>query len=75
MNDACQFCKGTKGGEPGNENLYYGIICCDYCSVLVDTILTESGATIGHVWWAKEQRKKCAHYYRDEVCIRCGEDY
>lgn len=33
--DACQFCLGAKGGVPGNENVFNGVVACDYCSVLV----------------------------------------
>lgn len=29
--DACQVCKGEKGGVPGNENIVDGIVMCDYC--------------------------------------------
>lgn len=29
--DACQVCKGKRGGEPGNENLVNGVVMCDYC--------------------------------------------
>jgi cytochrome c5 len=29
--DACQVCHGTKGGEPGNENIVDGMVMCDYC--------------------------------------------
>lgn len=32
--DSCAFCRGTRGGEPGNENIVHGIICCDDCSVI-----------------------------------------
>jgi len=32
---ACQVCMGTKGGEPGNENIIVvddvKVIMCDYC--------------------------------------------
>src|SRR5689334_20335115 len=30
--DACQLCKGFRGGVPGNENIIDGVIACDYCS-------------------------------------------
>jgi len=32
--DACQFCGGAKGGEPGNENLIGGVTICDDCTAL-----------------------------------------
>ena len=32
--DRCEFCWGTKGGVPGNENRLAGVIVCDYCTVL-----------------------------------------
>lgn len=30
--DACQLCKGFRGGVAGNENIIDGVIACDYCS-------------------------------------------
>ena len=34
--DACEFCHGTKGGVPGNENILtidgVKMIACDYCT-------------------------------------------
>lgn len=38
MRDQCQFCKGIKGGAPGNENVIGGVVCCDDCSVLATNI-------------------------------------
>jgi hypothetical protein len=29
--DACEVCKGTQGGVPGNENIVNGVVMCDYC--------------------------------------------
>lgn len=29
--DACQRCKGARGGVPGNENIVNGEVVCDYC--------------------------------------------
>lgn len=37
--DNCEFCLGQKGGVLGNENVYAGVVVCDYCSVLVSIIL------------------------------------
>jgi len=51
--DSCEFCGGTKGGEPGNENIYYGVICCDYCSVLVDRIIDRGNCATDPVDWAR----------------------
>lgn len=31
--DACEECRGAKGGVPGNENIVNGRTLCDYCSV------------------------------------------
>ena len=31
---ACQFCNGTHGGTPGNENIIGGVVMCDYCHAL-----------------------------------------
>lgn len=36
--DKCQFCLGAKGGVRGNENVFAGIIVCDYCTPLVMSI-------------------------------------
>ena len=33
--DNCQFCLGAKGGVLGNENVYNGVVACDFCSVLL----------------------------------------
>ncbi len=33
--DRCAFCLGAKGGEPGNENVIGGVVCCDDCTTLV----------------------------------------
>ena len=30
--DACEVCGGTRGGEPGNENIIDGVVMCDYCT-------------------------------------------
>ena len=30
--DACEKCKGSKGGTPGNENIIKGRVLCDYCT-------------------------------------------
>jgi hypothetical protein len=29
--DACEICKGERGGVPGNENVVEGVTMCDYC--------------------------------------------
>jgi len=29
--DNCRVCDGTRGGMRGNENVVFGIVCCDYC--------------------------------------------
>ncbi len=33
--DSCRFCLGTKGGTPGNENLFNDVVVCDYCTALL----------------------------------------
>lgn len=35
MSDKCEFCRGTKGGVLGNENIIGGVIACDYCTALL----------------------------------------
>jgi hypothetical protein len=30
--DACEVCKGERGGVPGNENIIDGVVMCDYRS-------------------------------------------
>jgi hypothetical protein len=30
--DRCEFCRGEKGGTPGNENVVEGIVVCDFCT-------------------------------------------
>jgi hypothetical protein len=30
--DACEVCKGRRGGVPGNENIVNGRVMCDYCT-------------------------------------------
>jgi hypothetical protein len=30
--DNCQVCIGLRGGVPGNENRWHGLVICDYCS-------------------------------------------
>jgi hypothetical protein len=29
--DNCSICRGSKGGERGNENIVDGVLMCDYC--------------------------------------------
>lgn len=31
VRDACEICRGAKGGVPGNENVIKGKRVCDYC--------------------------------------------
>lgn len=33
VRDNCVICRGTSGGEPGNENVINGVVVCDYCHV------------------------------------------
>lgn len=48
--DKCRFCRGTKGGMPGNENVIGGVVVCDYCtSLLID---------IKKVGWLGEQDER-----------------
>lgn len=37
--DACQVCRGTRGGVPGNENTIDGRVLCDYCHATQATML------------------------------------
>lgn len=41
--DNCQVCLGLRGGVPGNENRWQGIVICDYCTVRLPTV------PVGHV--------------------------
>jgi hypothetical protein len=34
----CRFCKGARGGVPGNENIVYGMTICDYCHSDIITV-------------------------------------
>ena len=34
--DGCEMCLGAKGGIPGNENRWNGIVVCDFCSVRLE---------------------------------------
>ncbi len=33
--DNCKMCLGSRGGCLGNENVMYGVVVCDDCSVLL----------------------------------------
>lgn len=35
VRDKCEFCLGTKGGVPGNENIVNGKVMCDYCHAML----------------------------------------
>ena len=37
--DNCMFCLGAKGGVKGNENVFGGVVACDYCTPLVVKII------------------------------------
>lgn len=37
--DNCELCLGAKGGVRGNENVFEGIVVCDYCSSILSTAL------------------------------------
>jgi hypothetical protein len=37
--DNCEVCKGSRGGQWGNENRVAGKVMCDYCSVDYDDSL------------------------------------
>lgn len=36
--DKCHFCKGERGGVPGNENIVHGMTICDYCHADIITV-------------------------------------
>lgn len=47
MKDKCEVCRGSRGGELGNENLIGGVIICDYChatlSKFSELVIEKSG--------------------------------
>lgn len=65
--DACEVCKGERGGMPGNENIVEGKVVCDYCTVdimdarytidqldeAIVAILGEHGVRRGDPSWAR----------------------
>lgn len=38
--DNCQVCLGLRGGVPGNENRWQGVVICDYCDVRRPAVVT-----------------------------------
>lgn len=44
--DGCQVCLGVRGGTKGNENIVYGIVACDDCSVLLRDVVRAAVAEV-----------------------------
>lgn len=66
--DGCQFCRGAKGGTPGNENRIGGVTICDYCtSLLRDIDKARVASQLGPVGLSDEERATLLRFRANEV--------
>lgn len=67
MMDKCEFCKGTKSGVPGNENVIDGVIVCDYCSSLLWKMENHGKNAVAKMLSKLEEQRV---YWENQECPR-----